>query len=301
MAQKDDPFESTRMTLGEHLAELRRRLMRSALAVVVGVLIGWAYYPELTKALQWPMDRALAEVDLAQREKYELQLAEERKLDPEVPRTKYFRSEDPTDTELLPELTVSKRWMSLGPAEQMLVAMKVALYAAIVLSGPVLLWQMWQFIAAGLYSHEKRTVLLYFPISLGLFAAGLLFGFFVLCPVGYYFLVTTYPPEEVNYARSLSDYLDSLSTIVLALGIVFQLPLVMNALIRLDLVTRDAFKNFRRYFIVGAFIVGGILTPPDPYTQVFMALPVIVLYEVGLLSTLWMKRKPKASAEGTAA
>ncbi len=297
-ADQPDPFESTRMTLGEHLTELRRRLVRGALAVVVALFATWAYYPELTRVMQWPMEQALEEVDEEQRAKYEAKLAEERAADPSVPRTKYFRSEDPRDGELHAELTVNKRFSMLGPADGIFAAMKIAMFGALALAGPVLLWQMWQFIAAGLYAHERRAVLLYFPVSVLLFVGGALFGYFVLCPVGFYFMVTAYPPEQMQYMAALGEYLSVLTTITLALGLVFQLPLVMNALIRLDLVTRETFKKGRPYFIVGAFVIGGVLTPPDPYTQTFMAVPAILLYEVGLLSTWFVaRRKQPAAAE----
>jgi sec-independent protein translocase protein TatC len=298
-ADEPDPFESTRMTLGEHLTELRRRLVRGALAVVVALFATWAYYPELTRVMQWPMEKALGEVDKEQRAKYEAKLVEERVADPSVPRTKYFRSEDPRDSELHAELTVNKRFSMLGPADGIFAAMKIAMFGAIALAGPVLLWQMWQFIAAGLYAHERRTVLLYFPMSVLLFVGGALFGYFGLCPLGFYFMIKAYPPEEMQYIAALGEYLSILSNITLALGVVFQLPLVMNALIRLDLVARDTFKKFRPHFIVVAFIVGGILTPPDPYTQTLMAVPAILLYEVGLLSTWFSaRRKQPAAAEG---
>ncbi len=289
----DDPFAQTRMTLGEHLAELRRRLIRGALAIVVAMFATWTYYPQLTRVLTWPMDRALETIDDEQRTKYEARLAEERAADPSVPRTKYFRSEDPADRTLHAELTVSRRFSMIGPADGMFAAMKISMYGAIALAAPVLLWQMWQFIAAGLYANERRAVLRYFPLSLLLFLGGVAFGYFLLCPVGFYFMATAYPPEEVNYIGGLGEYLGVLSTITLALGLVFQLPLVMNALARLDLVTYSQFKRFWPYFIVVAFVVGGIITPPDPYTQTFVALPAILLYGVGMLSIRWIKSAPE--------
>ncbi len=297
MAEDDDPFAHTRMTLGEHLAELRRRLIRGAVAVVVAMMATWAYYPELTRVLVWPMERALETIDEEQQAKYEARLAEERASDPSVPRTKYFRSDDPADRTLHAELTVSRRFSMIGPADGMFAAMKISMYGAIALSAPVLLWQMWQFIAAGLYANERRAVFKYFPISLLLFLGGVTFGYFVLCPVGFYFMATSYPPEEVNYIGGLGEYLGVLSTITLALGLVFQLPLVMNALARLDLVTFDQFKRFWPYFIVAAFVLGGIITPPDPYTQTFVALPAILLYGVGLLSIRWIAPARKQGSE----
>lgn len=285
MAEAPDPFAATRMTLGEHLVELRRRLIRGAAAVAIAFFVTWAYYAEVTRVLTWPMERALAEIDDEQRAKYEALLALEQAADPSVPRTKYFRSEDLRDRTLHAELTVSRRFSMIGPADGMFAAMKISFYGAVAIAGPVLLWQMWQFIAAGLYAHERRAVFKYFPLSVLLFVGGVAFGYFLLCPVGFYFMAKAYPPEQVNYIGGLGEYLGVLSTITLALGAVFQLPLVMNALARLDLVTYQQFKKFWPYFIVVAFVVGGIITPPDPYTQTFVALPAIALYGLGLLST----------------
>jgi sec-independent protein translocase protein TatC len=151
---------------------------------------------------------------------------------------------------------------------------------------------MWQFVAAGLYPKERRAILLYFPISVVLFLAGALFGYFVMCPFGFRYMVTMLKPEKVQYIASVSPYLDWLQAVTLALGLVFELPLLMYALVKLDLVQRKSFVRFRPYFILVAFIVGGILTPPDPITQFLAAGPMILLYEVGLLWT-WFLPKPK--------
>jgi sec-independent protein translocase protein TatC len=281
----DDPFADTRMTLGEHLVELRRRLIRSAIAIVVALCVTWSYYPELTKVLRRPMDEALVKVDAEQREKYLALLVEEQKTDPSVKRTKYFLTEDPTDTRLLDRLTVTPRLSVLGPADGFFAAMKVSLYGALAVAGPILLWQMWQFIAAGLYKNERKAIFKYFPISLALFAGGVSFGYFVLCPFGFYFMAKAYPPEDINNLSGLNEYL----------GALFQLPLVMNALARLELVNFAQFRKFFPYFVVIAFVVGGIVTPPDPYTQTFVAVPAIVLYAVGMLCARLAAKKPAAN------
>ena len=185
----DDPFADTRMTLGEHLVELRRRLIRSAIAIVVALCVTWSYYPELTKVLRRPMDDALAQVDAEQRAKYEALLAEEQKADPSVRRTKYFLTEDPSDTRLLDRLTVTPRLSVLGPADGFFAAMKVSLYGALAVAGPILLWQMWQFIAAGLYPHERKYITKFLPLSIVLLIAGMLFVYFVILPWTLSFLV----------------------------------------------------------------------------------------------------------------
>jgi sec-independent protein translocase protein TatC len=150
---------------------------------------------------------------------------------------------------------------------------------------------MWRFIAAGLYLHERRVVGRTIPISLLLFVAGGVFGYFVMVPYGLYFLATAFPPEKLEFLPRLSEYLSFLSLLTLALGLVFQLPLLMYVLVRIDLVEREAFRKYRRYFIVGAFIVAALLTPPDPFTQLLLAGPMIVLYEVGLLWTRFAQKR----------
>ena len=293
MAEQQDPFQHTRMTLGEHLRELRTRLFRSVLALVGSFLVCWFFYPQIFDVVEAPMLKVLTEVDADQRAKYEKLLAEERRVDPAVPRTKYFRSEDPTRTELLPELTVPTRMTMVGIGEGFSVVMRITLIAALVLGMPVMLWQMWKFVAAGLYQHERRAVLTYFPISIGLFVAGVLFGYFVMCPYGFSFMVKVFPPEKVQYIAAVGPYLEWLQAVTLALGLVFELPLLMFALVRIGIVERATFAKFRPHFIVAAFVIGGILTPPDPITQFLAALPMIGLYEVGLL---WTRFLPSSSA-----
>jgi sec-independent protein translocase protein TatC len=292
MAEPADPFQHTRMTLGEHLKELRTRLFRGVLALVVAFAVCWFFYERVTDVVLWPMYDVLAKVDQDQREKFAKLLEEERALDPSVPRTKYFASEDPADTTLKPELTVPSRPAMTALGEGFSFAMRVTLYAALVLGMPVFLWQMWQFIAAGLYAHERRAILRYFPVSLLLFLAGVAFGYSVLCPISFRFMVTLYAPEKVVYIAAIGPYLEVLQGVTLALGLVFELPLVMYALVRIGLVERRTFVRFRPYFVVAAFVIGGILTPPDPFTQFLLAVPMILLYEVGLLWT-WFLPKPK--------
>jgi sec-independent protein translocase protein TatC len=291
MAEEDDPFQSTRMTLGEHIEELRRRLVRGVAAILVAACVTWIWYPEISHALLRPMRQALAKVDREQVEKYEALLREH----PGEPRSKYFASDSPDERRLKPELTIGQRMAATGIGEGFGFAMRATLYAALAVGAPVLIWEMWQFIAAGLYARERKAVRKYFPISVLLFLAGGLFGFFVLLPWGFYFMASVYPPEDVQLLPSLERYMTLLTGMTLALGAVFQLPLVMYALVRLDLVQRATFARFRPHFVVAAFVVAGILTPPDPITQPLLALPMVGLYELGLL---WARFVPKKPAPG---
>jgi sec-independent protein translocase protein TatC len=287
-----EPPDPTRMTLGEHLAELRRRLIRGMAALGIAFVLGWTFYEEATDVMLEPMHKAVQRVDHDQVEKYEKKLVDE----PGHKRSDFFQSDDPANKQLKPELTVSDRMLATGPGEQFAFALQVSTICAFAFGAPVLLWQMWGFIAAGLYANERRAVLKYFPLSLGLFLTGVLFGYFVMLPWTFYFLAKTYSPEKVQFLPSLDSYLTLLQSLTLILGGVFQLPIVMYALMRVGIVERATFVKYRRHFIVATFVIAGILTPPDPYTQSMMALPMLALYEAALL---WARftMKPK-KAEG---
>lgn len=297
MAEADDPFQHTRMSLGEHLRELRGRLVKCVIALVVALMVTFTFYEPIFQVLSWPMNHVLEQVDSDQRVKYEALLAEEQALDPKVPRTKYFKTDDPANNELQDEFTISQRMSLVGPGDGMSVMMRICFIAGLVLAMPVILWQLWQFIGAGLYPKEKRVVLMYFPVVIGLFLAGVCFGYYPMCPLGFKFMVTVFPPEEVNYIASVAPYLDWLQAVTLALGLLFELPVLMYVLVRVGIVERKSLAKFRPYFILVAFIVGGILTPPDPITQFLAAGPMIVLYEVGLLWTWFLPKRKDVLGE----
>ena len=288
-----DPFETTRMTLGEHLDELRTRLFRGLVGLLLAFGVCWFLRDTTTDIVMRPMRQALEWVDQKQVAKYEALLA----ADPTRPRSAYFTSDDPANRQLRAELTVPRRPQALGFTEQFWFAMNVTLLFASALGGPILLWQMWQFIAAGLYARERKLVLAYFPASVALFLAGILFGYFVLVPYGFYFLAAFFAPEKVAFAPRLADFFSLLLVLTVSLGVVFQLPVVMHALVRLDLVRRETFARHRAQFFVGAFVVGAVVTPsPDVITQVLVSVPMIGLFELGLLLTRSKGALPEAPA-----
>lgn len=269
------------MSLGEHLDELRRRLTRGILAVLVAFVAGYAFHDEIGEVVLRPVRLSLGWLDEAQVEKYEAKLA----ADPSLARSEFFKSDDPTELRLRDDLTVAAKPQAIGFGETMWFSIKVTLIFALFVGAPVLLWQMWQFVAAGLYAHERKVVLSYFPVSILLFLSGVAFGYFVMVPYGFFFLGSTISPEKVTFAPRLSDSLSLMLSLTIALGAIFQMPLLMHVLVRLDLVTRETFSQYRAHFMVGAFIIGALLTPPDPFTQALLAGPMIVLFEIGLLST----------------
>ena len=210
---------------------------------------------------------------------------------PSLPRTTYFRTKDPEDKRLSSEFMIEARPVARGVGDGFVFSMKVALAFALTVGGPVLLYQLWQFIAAGLYKKERRMVLAYFPFSVLLFVSGVVFGAWKLLPFCMGFMIKAFPPEKLGAQFGLLEYWDFYATMSLALGGVFQLPIVMFALVHVDLVERASFAKYRGHFVLFAFVIGGIITPPDPYSQFAVALPMVALYEVGLLATLPMARR----------
>lgn len=287
-----DPFGHTRMSLAEHLEELRKRLLRGVIAVALAFVVAWEFRDAIAVVILRPLERAAGWINRDLVEEHEEYLAEH----PEVPRTEFFLSEDPADKEL--RKPVDWKPQALAPGENFFFAFRNCLYAALFLGGPVLLWQMWGFIAAGLYSKERRMVMSYFPLSLLLFLGGVAVAYYLMVPYGLYFLQKTLPTDLVDFRPRLEDYLGFLTNTCLWAGAVFQLPIVIQVLIRLEMVQAKTFARYRKHFILASFLLSGIVTPSaDPYSQVFMAVPMWLLYELGILMGRWSLRKRARAAE----
>jgi len=187
---------------------------------------------------------------------------------------------------------------SAGPTLSFLPYLKVAFIAAIFLASPYILYQMWSFIGAGLYAHEQRMVLFYLPFSIFLFIGGILFGYHVLIPKVLWFLAQHPSPTQVVPDYRIDDYLSFFLTLTFAVGAIFQLPIVMLGINRLGIIeTRDMAAR-RRGIILGAFVVGALITPPDVVSQVMLALPMLVLFEFGLILCRIIGKKDTAGDTG---
>ncbi len=184
----------------------------------------------------------------------------------------------------------------LKPTEGILVYMKVGLVAGIFLSSPIWFGQLWGFISPGLYRREKRVVIPVIAASVGAFLIGAAFGYMILPYTSEYFLSFTTP--QVQSIWSLSSYVDMALQFMLAFGVVFELPLILYAAALLGLVTPKQLRYYRRHAIVGIVFVAGVITPgPDVFSQVVVAIPLIILYEVGIILTA-MAVKPRPVEPG---
>jgi len=180
-----------------------------------------------------------------------------------------------------------------------LVPLKITLMAAFLVALPVVLYQVWAFVAPGLYSHEKKMVMPLVVSSTLLFFTGVAFCFFVVIPALTRFIVAV-APSSINTAHDIEQYFGTVLTLFLVFGIAFEVPVAVVVLARLGVVSIDQLKKFRGYFVVVAFIVSAIVTPPDVVSQLSLAIPLCLLYEVGIWSAKLFIRATKAPAEQAA-
>jgi len=174
---------------------------------------------------------------------------------------------------------------------------KLGLLAAIFFAMPVILYQIWAFVAPGLYKHERRFALPLFVSSVILFYAGAVFAYFVVFPLAFQFFVGT-TPAGVRMMTDMTQYMDFAVLMFFAFGIAFEIPVATVLLVRTGLVKRETLARNRGYVILGIFIVAAFLTPPDPISQTMMAIPMYVLYEAGVLMSRVLVRARPPDPEG---
>ncbi|MCP5277938.1 MAG: twin-arginine translocase subunit TatC [Thiobacillus sp.] len=169
------------------------------------------------------------------------------------------------------------------------VPVKVALMSAFLVALPYVLYQAWSFVAPGLYSHEKKFILPLVMASVVLFASGMAFAYFLVFPVVFGFIIGI-APQGVAVMTDIGKYLDFVITLFLAFGLTFEVPIVVVALAVMGIVEVEKFKEGRPYVIVGAFVIGAIFTPPDVISQIMLAVPLWLLYELGVIVAGWVVR-----------
>jgi Tat protein translocase TatC len=172
--------------------------------------------------------------------------------------------------------------------------LKVAFIFGVVITIPFILYELWKFIGAGLYPHEQRYVVLFLPLSIGLFVIGGLFGYAIMIPVGLEFLAG-WGLEDVNLNFTLGNYIGLFFTLTLILGLVFQTPLVMIFLTKIGVVDVATLRKNRRAAIMISVCLAVILTPPDPFSWFLMWLPMMFLYEAGVVICAWLSVERKAA------
>jgi sec-independent protein translocase protein TatC len=195
---------------------------------------------------------------------------------------------------LLAKLPAGGQLVAIDVASPFFTPVKLAFFSAVVLSMPVLLYQAWAFVAPGLYQNEKRLARPLLVASVLLFYIGAAFAYFLVLPAVFGFL-TAVTPEGVAMMTDISRYLDFVLVIFLAFGLSFEMPVAVVVLVLLGVVTPAQLREWRGYVVVGIFILAAIITPPDVISQIMLAIPMWLLYEIGILAGAMLRPAPAAS------
>jgi len=190
--------------------------------------------------------------------------------------------------------------IATNPISPFMVPLKVTLMAGFLLALPVVLYQVWAFVAPGLYSHEKKLVLPLVISSTVLFFSGVAFCYFIVFGRVFAF-IQHFAPKTITAAPDIEAYLSFVLTMFIAFGAAFEVPIVVVVLARIGMVSIEKLKAFRSYFIVLAFIIAAVLTPPDIVSQLALAIPMCLLYEVGIWAAVLFIKHTQPPAEEKAA
>ena len=189
--------------------------------------------------------------------------------------------------EALPE---GSTMIAVEVAAPFFVPIKVTMFASFVVALPVVLYQVWAFVAPGLYTHEKRLVVPLIATSTILFLVGCLFAYIVVFPTVFHF-VAAFTPEGVEMNTDIQKYFDFVLTLFLAFGLAFETPIAVVILTRMGIVSIEKLKESRPYVVVGAFVLAAIFTPPDVISQLLLAFPIWILFEIGLFIAAILEKK----------
>ena len=255
--------DDAKMPFLAHLGELRQRLIKSIVALGVGLLASLFFTPQLMAFLRRPL-----RVELAFQRRYPFIVNQVKAAPPEL--------------------------IFTAPAEAFWAHLKVALLVGLVVALPVVLFQVWRFVEPGLLPKEKRFALPFVVLSTLSFAVGMAFCFVLVLPYAFTFLLTFDP--NLKPMLKVGEYIDFTMKFLLAFGVIFELPLAMTIAARLGLVTPQFLARNRKYAFFLCFVVGAVLTPtPDVFNQSLMAIPMYLLYEVGIVAARIMARRRAAA------
>lgn len=200
---------------------------------------------------------------------------------------------------MLASLPNSGQMIATGVVTTFFVPVKVTMLAALVIALPYVLYQVWAFVAPGLYQHEKRLVAPLVVSSTILFLCGMAFAYFLVFPIVFGFLAK-FAPAGVSYMPDIQSYLDFVLTTFVAFGLTFEVPIAVIVLVRAGVVSIGKLKEIRPYVVVGAFVIAAVFTPPDVISQLLLAVPLCLLYELGIILAGIISRPQRAAQSDSA-
>lgn len=241
----------TTMSLGDHLEELRARLILAILGLVIGTIICLFFGKIIISIVEIPYIKAMGQ---------------------------------------------EARMQTIAPAEGFVSYMKIVIISGLIISCPWVFYQIWMFVAAGLYEHERRYVQTAVPFSAALFVTGALFFLFIVArPILSFLVGFNEKILDVESIFTFPNYVSFVTTLMLVFGLAFQTPIAIYILNRTGLVSIETFKKSRKYVFIAVFVVGAVATPPDIISQITLAVSIYALYEFGIILCWFAERKRNAA------
>ncbi|MBS0849898.1 Sec-independent protein translocase subunit TatC [Citrobacter sp. JGM124] len=197
---------------------------------------------------------------------------------------------------LIEQMPLGSTMIATDVASPFFTPIKLTIYVSVFLAAPVILYQVWAFVAPALYRHERKLLMPLLFSSTFLFYIGIAFAYFVVFPLAFGFLTKT-APIGVVVSTDIAKYLDFVMTLFMAFGVAFEVPIAIILLCWMGVTTPESLKQKRPYMLVGAFVVGMLLTPPDVFSQTLLAIPMYCLFEVGILFSRFYVGKGRADAD----
>ena len=250
-SEKPAGFDIARMPFMAHVAELRKRLMISAIAIGAGFGICYPFHERLLQFITDPLIKVLPQ---------------------------------------------GQRLIYTSLPEAFFTYLKISFLAGLLLSLPVILYQIWLFIAPGLFKHERRYAFIFVLATTVLFLGGAVFGYRMVFPYGFKFFVG-FESELIQPLPALKQYISFSMRLLLAFGLVFELPIVIAFLAKMGLVTDKLLRKNRKWAFLLMFVIGAMFTPPDVITQLLMAMPLMILFEISIYIAMVITRRREAAAQ----
>ena len=270
----DSPREAN-MPFLDHLEELRWRILKALAALVVGAVICFAFSDSIMQILTRPYEEAVLSLESQQSSGVVLavkKLVSQWLGQPDVA---------PAPDAPISDLPPARRLQALRPMTYFFISLQIAFVGGLLLALPVIFYQAWRFVAPGLLQREKRLTLPIISLSVLCFSIGALIAYYIVLPLGLRFFLALEPPDMTSQWAA-DEYIGFVLRLIAGFGIVFEMPVLSLFLAKVGVLTAERMRRIRRYAIIGIFVLGAIFTPPDPVSQLLMALPLLLLYEISI-------------------
>lgn len=272
--------EETRaeMPFLDHLEELRWSILKALAGILIGAVICFVFSDSLLKVLTYPYEDAVRSLE-NQRSSGTVEAIKRllvqwaAKVDPSYAAT--------PELEVPKQLPVTRRLQALKPMTYFFISLQIALIGGLIVALPLVFYQFWRFVAPGLLSSERRLAIPVVGASVVCFSLGAMMAYWIVLPLGLRFFLALEPPDMTSQ-WAVDIYVSFVLRLLLGFGIVFEMPVVALILSRIGILTPEYMRRVRRYAIIVIFVLGAIFTPPDPLSQLLMALPLLMLYEISI-------------------